>query len=215
MKIELKSIADIKRYPNNPRINDDSVAANDRERWAPIRSFEGLYEISSFGRVRRSSPSRNAPSGFLLKGRTTHDGYVKYSLFRSGRYRHVTGHRLVAIAFLGLPPFPRAHVAHQDGNRKNNRLSNLRWATPAENEADKRRHGTARGAAPGEQHHHSTLNTALVVAMRRHAIAGMNMSAIAGKFGVPKITAYDAIVGKTWNTVTDPKPLGRTRRKAS
>lgn len=215
MTIETWPIDRLVPYDKNPRLNDDAVTTNDPERWAPIPSFEGLYEVSSFGRVRRSCSSRNAPSGYYLQGRTTHDGYVKYSLFRRGRYRHMTGHRLVALAFLGSPPFPRAHVAHQDGNRKNNHLANLRWSTAVENEADKKRHETARGARPGERHHNAKLTAAIVAAMRRHATAGMKMSDIAHKFGVPKLTAYDAIVGKTWNTVTDPKPLGPTKRKAS
>lgn len=218
MKIELRNVAEIRPYENNPRLNDeavDAVASDDHEHWAPIPGFEGLYEVSSFGRVRRSSSSRTAPSGYVLAARPTHDGYLKYSLFKCGRYRHVTGHRLVALTFLGPPPFPKAHVAHQDGDRRNNRLANLRWATAVENEADKQRHGTARGASPGERHHNAKLNAALVAAMRCHAIAGLDMSTIASKFGVPKITAYDAIVGKTWSTVTSPQPLQRTRRKVS
>ena len=218
MKIELRPLSEVRSYDKNPRLNDDAVdapASDDHEQWAPIPAFEGLYEVSSFGRVRRSSSSRTAPSGYVLVGRPTHDGYLKYSLYKGGRYRHVSGHRLVALTFLGPPPFPKAHVAHQDGDGKNNCLSNLRWATAVENEADKQRHGTARGASPGERHHNAKLNTALVVAMRRHAIAGLDMSTIASEFGVPKITAYDVIVGKTWSTVTNPQPLERTSRKVS
>ena len=62
-----------------------------------------------------------------------------------------SGGLLVVLAFLGPPPFPGAHAAHFDGDKLNNRLSNLRWASPAENEADKRRHGRTRGALPGER----------------------------------------------------------------
>lgn len=50
-------------------------------------------------------------------------------------------HVLVAIAFLGPRPSSRHVVAHFDGDGLNPRLENLRWATPEENEADKRRHG--------------------------------------------------------------------------
>ena len=197
-------------YDQNPRINDnavDAVAASHVEKWMPVPSFKDIYEVSTTGQVRRSSPSRTHPPGFILKPQSTHDGYVKYSLRKDGRYFHRTGHRLVALAFLGSPPFPNAQVAHNDGNRQNNCLSNLRWATPSENEADKKRHGTDRGAYPGERHHNAKLNASLVARMRRDVIAGMTKSHVARKYGVPNLTAYDAIVGKTWKTVTDPKPL--------
>src|SRR5215510_157625 len=46
--------------------------------------------------------------------------------------------RLVATAWHGPPPFANAEAAHIDGDRVNNRPSNLRWSTPVENYADKR-----------------------------------------------------------------------------
>jgi hypothetical protein len=220
MLVEMRPIGTIRPYKNNPRLNDaavDAVAASvgTEEQWAAIPGFEGLYEVSTFGRVRRSSPCRMAPAGHLLKPRRTWDGYVKYALCKRRRYRHVKAHRLVALAFLGPPPFAGAHVAHHDGNKTNNRLPNLRWATPAENEADKVRHGTKRGARPGELHHLAKLTAAKVAAMRHSAAAGESIAAIARRLGVSVPTAYGAIYGTTWNTVTEPPPLPRRRRAAS
>ena len=225
MQVKLRTINELHPYEQNPRINDaavDAVAVSikefgfrEHEMWAPIPGYEGLYEVSSCGRVRRASKSRTAPAGYVLKPRLTWDGYVTYSIWKAGRYWHVKAHRLVALAFLGPLPFPGAHVAHHDGARTNNRVSNLRWATPAENEADKRRHGTVRGAAPGERHHQAKLTAKVVAEMRRCAAAGETMQAIARRFGAAKITAYDAIVGKTWRTVTEPMPLERKRRATS
>ncbi|MFO7898718.1 MAG: NUMOD4 domain-containing protein [Planctomycetota bacterium] len=222
MKIEMRDIGSVQPYEGNPRINDQAVEAvaasikefgfRQDEIWAPIPGYEGLYEVSSFGRVRRATKSRTAPAGYILKSRLSWDGYVKYSLFKAGRYWHTKGHRLVALAFLGPPPFAGAHVAHQDGVRTNNRVSNLRWATPAENEADKRRHGTAVGAQPGERHHQARLTAHIVAKMRRRVAAGETMAAVARRFGVAKVTAYDAIVGKTWQSVKQPMPLQRKRR---
>jgi hypothetical protein len=54
-----------------------------------------------------------------------------------------------------------------------------------------------------------------VAEMRRDAAAGQSAAEIARRFGVAKLTAYSAIVGMTWNSVTQPAPLGRLRRKAS
>jgi hypothetical protein len=218
MLVEERSIETIRPYDKNPRHNDegvDAVAASiqGEEQWLPVPGYEGLYEVSSYGRVRRSSKSRMAPAGYLLKGRFTWDGYLEYGLCKQQRYWWVKAHRIVALAFLGPRPFPNAHVAHFDGNKTNNHVSNLRWATPAENEADKKRHGRHRAGPCGERHHMAKLTPEQVKEMRRAALAGRTVKAIASLFGIPMLTAYDAIVGKTWRTVTEPPPVRLRRRK--
>jgi hypothetical protein len=224
MEVVMRSIGSIKPYENNPRDNDpavDAVAASikgfgtDEERWAAVPGYEGLYEVSTHGRVRRSSKSRMAPAGHVLKQRPTWDGYLKSVLSKRRRPWHVKTHRLVALAFLGAPPFPGAHVAHFDGDKTNNHLSNLRWATAKENEADKRRHGRARAAQPGEQHHMAKLTVALVQTLRRRAASGEPVAPLARSLGVNVLTAHDAIYGTTWKCVTDPAPLPRKGKKTA
>jgi hypothetical protein len=101
------------------------------------------YEVSEYGHVRRRLPG-GSPIGRV--GRVLRPNrWGRYSRVylhgRSGR-RHITIHRLVALTFTGEPPSKLHQVAHNDGNRENNHYSNLRWATAAENSADKLRHGT-------------------------------------------------------------------------
>ena len=220
MKVELRDIQALRPYEQNPRVNEQAVEAVAKslpsdELWAAVPGYEGLYEVSSCGRVRRRSKSRMAPAGYVLKQRSPRNGYCRCALFKHHRYWHTRTHRLVALAFLGPPPFPGAHVAHFDGDKANNHVSNLRWATPAENEADKRRHGSRRGAPPGERHPNARLTADLVAAMRRAAVAGHPATEIARRFGVPKLTAYSAMVGTTWSSMTIPAPLGHLRRTAS
>jgi hypothetical protein len=69
-------------------------------------------------------------------------GYMRVRLSSGGQRQRLSVHRLVALAFLGEPPSSQHQVAHNDGDRQNNRLNNLRWATGAENLADRERHGT-------------------------------------------------------------------------
>lgn len=216
MQIELRDIDSITPYEKNPRLNDDAVDAVDAEPevWRAVPGYEGVYEVSSWGRVRRNSASRMAPAGYVMKPRL-YQGYPRYALSKHQRYWHICAHRLVALAFLGPPPFPEAHVAHHDGNRQNNHVSNLRWATGKENEADKKRHGTACGARPGEAHHNAKLTQEQVCKMRRLAASGMPLKQVARRMGVAYLTAYDAIVGITWQSITEPAPVRRSRRMAS
>lgn len=220
MKIETWKLDRIRPYANNPRLNDDAVDAvaasiDGDEAWVPVPGYEGLYEVSSHGRVRRSSSSRMARAGHVLKPRLTWDGYLKYALSKRQRYWHVKAHRLVALAFLGPPPFPGAHVAHFDGDKLNNHVSNLRWASSKENEDDKRRHGRVRGAPPGERRPQAKLTEKMVKTMRQLAASGMTVKAIAQRLGAAYLTAYDAIFGVTWKTLTKPPPLRRRKRTTS
>jgi len=99
------------------------------EEWRPINGFEGLYEISSYGRVKSF---KSHPSGKILKTNLDSNGYPKISLSKNGAKKDALVHRLVAEAYL-----PRVDgktcVNHIDGNKANNRLDNLEWCTYSEN----------------------------------------------------------------------------------
>lgn len=113
-----------------------------REIWRPIPKFEELYEISSFGRVRSLIyRNGNAP---IIRPRIMKPGRGRYlfvMLCDFPRRRREYVHRLVLEAFVGLCPVGY-EAAHEDGKYHSNVLSNLKWKTKLENEADKVRHGT-------------------------------------------------------------------------
>jgi hypothetical protein len=121
----------------------------EQEVWNPVVGDEGSYEVSDLGRVRSLDRTivRSSKLG-KLHSVPRRGGFLKPGLNRRG-YRYVnlrggtrTIHRLVLQAFVG--PAPEGHeAAHWDGNRQNNKLSNLRWATRAANQGDRHRHGTA------------------------------------------------------------------------
>lgn len=118
------------------------------EEWRPIAGWEGLYEVSNRGQVRRILPSGGDARYRQLRGAKTFSQrrYKPYCCIRVGLTRNnqtklVAIHRLVCAAFHGPQPSPRHQVAHWDGDSLNNAASNLRWATPAENMADNLRLG--------------------------------------------------------------------------
>jgi hypothetical protein len=189
-----------------------SSSKTELESWLPVPGYEELYEISSIGRLRRKSASKMAPAGYVMKYRLDVHGYPKYALSKRGKYWTVKAHRLVAIAFLGPPPFPDAQVAHYDGNKENNEVSNLRWATHKENAADNIRLGVVQGAHRGAEHHMARLSTETVVRLRCLVEFGSSIVDAAKAFDLHKITAYDAIVGKTWSHIPFPPPVSRKRK---
>jgi len=95
------------------------------ETWKPIRGWQN-YDVSDLGRV------RNHKTGRILKFFNHAGGYDLVDLSEGGVGKTFTVHRLVANAFL-LNEFNRAQVDHRDGNKKNNKLSNLSWVSSAEN----------------------------------------------------------------------------------
>lgn len=108
------------------------------EIWLVIDEFPD-YEVSSLGRVRSLKWGRQA----VLKPWRHQFGYEFVSLsVRGQKQQKRLIHSLVCKTFHGPKPSERHEVAHADGNPKNNTPDNLRWATPIENHADKRLHGT-------------------------------------------------------------------------
>lgn len=102
------------------------------ETWRPIE-WAPNYKISSWGRVR-------GPRTDLLT--SMDDGYPHVSVVTGTQIKTSRIHKLVALAFLGPPPFEGAQIAHNDGNKLNSRVDNIRWASAVENQADRLRHGT-------------------------------------------------------------------------
>lgn len=119
--------------------------------WRPVVGYQGLYEVSSDGQVRRL-PRVNTYfaygrtitrllRGSLLTPQTLPKGYKHLQLSKDGNYRRVYIHRLVLEAFVG-PPGPNQQACHNNGDPADNRVENLRWGTVSDNNRDQVRHGT-------------------------------------------------------------------------
>ena len=121
------------------------------EIWKPVVGFEDLYAVSNFGRIKRTARGKGTYPGRIVKKSNHSAGYDAVNLSDGSSRHYILVHRLVCEAFYGSPPTDRHEVAHKDGNKKNNRLANLRWATPAENTYDNFINGTSNGKSSDER----------------------------------------------------------------
>ena len=104
-----------------------------KEIWRPIVGYEGLYEVSSYGRVRsldRYVKYSNGPihlhKGMILNPGKDKDGYLQVNLYNNGKIHQRKVHRLVAQAFI-LNPDNLPEVNHLDEDKTNNRVENLEF----------------------------------------------------------------------------------------
>ena len=108
------------------------------EEWKPIKGYEGLYEVSNFGKVKSCDRYANNHSKIqyrperLLKDYKSKTGYKYVSLSKDGKITTYTIHRLVANAFIPNPE-NKPEIDHIDTVPSNNYVWNLRWVTNHEN----------------------------------------------------------------------------------
>lgn len=175
------------------------------EIWKPVYGYEGLYEASSLGKVRRVEARVPVHRGgkvysIVRSGRTMKPckskktGYMAVQLSANGKVICRTVHSLICEAFHGARPVGH-DCGHLDGTRDNNRADNLAWVSKAENQAHRVLHGTDNR---GENARQSILNTATVLRIRQMRLEGLRFKEIAAQVGFPYDAVYDAATGRSW-----------------
>lgn len=173
------------------------------EEWRAVVGYEGVYEVSSAGRVRRMTTITNTKAGRVLKNTRHRLGYLMVNLSNGKATMHLV-HRLVCRAFYGAAPKGMTDVAHGDGNPKNNALSNLRWATPSDNHADKHLHGTM---PIGNSHPRCRHTDQDVVRMFELRAAGTLIDDIAKEFGTHRSHVTGILSRRIRHRVEIPESL--------
>lgn len=176
--------------------------------WRPIPDCD--YEASDEGQIRRSIPAKRKRV-YPITGFTAPTGYVMACLQINGKQKNVLVHRMVCAAFHGPQPSPDHEVAHRTGKRGDNRQENLRWATPAENNADKVFHGTAQH---GEKNGSAKLTEADIPHISRRANEGQGQREIAAHFGVHQRQICNVLHKRSWSHISEPLELHYPMRQA-
>lgn len=183
------------------------------ESWLPIPGWGGLYSVSNLGNVRIEVKRQNIRAGQHLQQATVKDSYLQVALSRDGTpttvERHLV-HRLVAMAFIG--PIPEGYVVnHLDGDKQNNRRSNLEICTHQQNihhamrELGHRRDGAHNPAAK--------LTEADVLRIRERAAAGETHKAIAADYKLSGVMVGDIADGKAWKNVGGPRSTTKRSKR--
>ena len=111
---------------------------NKIEVWKDVLNYEGIYIISSKGRVKsldRYDSGGRKRTGKILSAGNNKEGYKLVTLAKNGKLKTFKVHRLVAEAFIPNPD-NKPEVDHINTIRYDNRAENLRWVTRKENESN-------------------------------------------------------------------------------
>jgi hypothetical protein len=154
-----------------------------------IEGYEGLYEVSNLGRIRRGNKILNPPKYST--------GYRVQKLSKEGVAERVLVHRLVAKAFI-LNPEDKPCVNHKDGNKENNSVTNLEWITLKDNII----HATKTGLrSKGSAHPTAKLKESDIPLIRELLSRKLPQRKIADFFGVRQAAIRDIKNNLTWKHV--------------
>ncbi len=175
------------------------------EEWKPIKDYEGIYEISSFGRVKSLERYVNHPKGKrLVKARIlklckgTH-GYLIVVLKSNNTGKTCLVHRLVALTFINIKN-TKPNVNHRDGVKIYNFVGNLEFCTQHENIQHSINTGLTNNT--GEDHTNSKITDEIVRNIREeYQNTKITQEKLGDKYGINHRTVSYIINRKLWKHV--------------
>ena len=164
------------------------------EIWKDVIGYEGLYEVSNFGRVK----SLLLKNERILRPRINGNGYLRVALRKNDIAKDFFIHRLVAFSFLENME-EKEFINHIDGNKKNNTVENLEWCNRSENIQHAIKNGLMDNIF-GEKNKNSkiTKEQALKIKYGHHGISNTELASIY-KINQSKISEIRS--GKRWKYI--------------
>lgn len=176
---------------------------NVMEKWKDAFGLDGLYEVSTLGRIRSKAREvekynylakkiiRQKYKAKIINGCAGKWGHIKAHLSIRGKKIVVSVHRIVLLTFRG-EPLCGQEACHNNGNAKDNRLLNLRWDTHYNNNQDRKKHGRYHG---GERHTMSKLTKKQVEKIKLEPKGGVK---VAKKYGIGTSQFWRIRKGLSW-----------------
>ena len=206
------------------------------EEWRPMIDPRSGRHVA--GRMVSSQGRIKSKAGRISYGCSREDGYLDTGIWLGSNFqwRKEYVHRLVAAAFLGLPPRPEySQINHKDGNKSNNAVENLEYVTPAENMAhfsdnlkgphplSKGVFGRIYGTNEAWTHHPSQTHAAETLGLNRRSVSACarglrkETGGYEFRFAEPEPCVVETLPGEVWRDVDVDALLkdreGRKRRQ--
>lgn len=169
-----------------------------KEVWKDIQGYEGIYQISNFGRVKSLKFGKEK----ILKTPTNTHNYPSIYLKENGKKKALRVHRLVAQNFL-VNDNNYPDVNHIDGNKTNNKIENLEWCNRSQNEFHAYKIGLKNNNhKKGEKSHRTNLtnNDAKLIYKLRNEYK-MKGKTLAWLFNVHIVTIYEIATKRGWKHI--------------
>lgn len=178
----------------------------ENEIWKDVVGYEGLYQVSNFGKVRvldRAGTGKRMIEGRTLKPAMS-AGYKCVALTKQGKHKTFKIHTLVCDAFLGKRTNTKIQCNHINGNKLDNRVVNLEYCTRSENGIHAFRVlGRSRAyAVKGEKHGCAKLTNEDVISIRKlYTERVYSQTELASIFNVRQTSISNIVLRKSWKHI--------------
>lgn len=168
------------------------------ETWKPVVGYEGWYEVSNQGRVRRMKTITSTKAGRII-GTPNNGGYPMVALCKYGKIKFRAIHHLVMESFWG-PMEAGKNVDHVNGIKTDNRLENLEYVTAKENSRRAYATGLSNGLK-GDRNPMAKISQSQAVKIKTEALADTSrgsLKRISNKYGVSTSLVCAIRNGRCW-----------------